>query len=1024
MPNPDALQFIRAEVVERLKNGRFVAKRKSSRRTDPRAVSDHPDDKDRRKTASPLSIIKRCIRYEPLVFKHRFKEILKLIEALNSPLCKIMLIEGAEGVGKSSLARAVIEPMGSQHEQVLWFDISRHTDFEEVSHFLLRTIQGLFSDQLASLAQESQAFLNDRRTDSNRQSSDNDRLNREKPRASTGGDPLLIHLEKQLKLIPNIPLLLILDNVEFLVDNAKRFNSAPFKDVLNFLLDFPNIKILLLGERLPYADMNPDDVSIFQLRLDGIPIPLASEWLKDAQEVLPPDMGTLETALSLPFPGSEDSGTSELNLAQKCQGYPWMLKALLRLNHKTGLSLKTLDDLLISTGRPNDGSGHQQLQAMARQITQLIEDRLPDQQRAILYLLSFIRHPVNLASLQAMIGNCYPALTPERLNADALDAMINHSLLRSILKISYPPQEVLSHVRQGVQAGKFRPGYELQLNLKSMIAQRIPAEEKARLHTCLKDLYIRERGLESKGRILRIKNSALLSEARFHSAAIQKTATIPSAALSGDIDNKGQKTGSAATMPPQLFHPNAIRPNSLRVQASNKSFPLAGKAAVNPHFVDSLPKKSSLTDFSKPDRPQYDEDDSSENVVRLWDMNRENASDTDAEEIPLYERFGASEPVEFSHFLLPVDHYLQEENEQNPVSAIIDNPYVEIKNRLSKQLRLEKNTPLQEQELCKELNLALEKEEASQVAKTLLELGRFRFGNGQSKSALPLVQEALKLNSNLPKTLQAELYQVQGTLLKTLYQHGSALKSLSKASKLIQNLIKTDKSVSKIAWYSKLGQINQAFGDIYTYREQNATAQKAYQDALKCYKAAHEEALSAEVHFQLANLAEETHDVETAITHYEKALSLDLAHHNTWSAAAAFCNLGLIYQDSQNYSEAVRCFQEALKQDKLAHNPEGLLNTYSHLFDLYLYQNPSQVDQAEKSAQEGLNIAIKEFKPFWQASFYLKLCEISETKNDWHDALKKAQLALATGEQELSGESKKWLTKKLESLSLKILESS
>lgn len=1007
MQDQGALQFIRAEVVERLKNGRFVAKRKSSRRTDPRAVSDHPDDKDRRKTASPLSIIKRCIRYEPLVFKHRFKEILKLIEALNSPLCKIMLIEGAEGVGKSSLARAVIEPMGSQNEQVLWFDINRHTDFEEVSHFLLRTIQGLFSDQLASLAHESQAFLNDRRTDSNRQSL-------EKPRASTGGDPLLIHLEKQLKLIPNIPLLLILDNVEFLVDGAQRFNSAPFKDVLNFLLDFPNIKILLLGERLPYADMSPDDVSIFQLRLDGIPTPLATEWLKEAQDVVPPDMGTLETALSLPFPGAEESITSELNLVQKCQGYPWMLKALLRLNHKTGLSLKTLDDLLISTGRPNDGSEHQQLQAMARQITQLIEDRLPDQQRAILYLLSFIRHPVNLASLQAMIGNCYPALTPERLNAEALDAMINHSLLRSILKISYPPQEVLSHVRQGAQAGKFRPGYELQLNLKSMISQRIPAEEKARLHTCLKDLYIRERGLESKGRILRIKNSALLSEARFHSAAIQKTATLPSV-LSGDNDSKGQKAGTT----PQLFHPNALRPNSLRIQTTNKSFPLAGKAAMNPHFVDTLHTNAALKNFST-----SDEDDSSENVVRLWDMNRDSSSETDAEGMPLYERFGAAEPVEFSQFLLPVDQYLQEDNEQNPVIDVALNPYEEIKNRLSKQLRIEKNTPLQEQELCKELHLALEKQEAAQVAKTLLELGRFRFGNGQNKNALPLVQEALKLSGDLPKPLQAELYQVQGALLKTLYQHGSALKSLSKASKLIQTLIKTDKSIPKMAWYSKLGQINQAFGDIYTYREQNATAQKAYHDALKCYKAAHEEALSAEVHFQLANLAEESHDVETAITHYEKALSVDLAHHNTWSAAAAFCNLGLIYQDSQNYAEAARCFQEALKQDKLAHNPEGLLNTYSHLFDLYLYQKPTQIAQAEKNAQDGLNIAIKEFKPFWQASFYLKLCEIAETQKDWHGALKKAQLALATGEQELSSESKKWLTKKLESLSLKVLENS
>lgn len=54
-----------------------------------------------------------------------------------------------------------------------------------------------------------------------------------------------------------MPLLIVLDNMEYVVDSQLRLHSATFKSLLNFLLQFDNIKMLMAGERLPYADLAP-----------------------------------------------------------------------------------------------------------------------------------------------------------------------------------------------------------------------------------------------------------------------------------------------------------------------------------------------------------------------------------------------------------------------------------------------------------------------------------------------------------------------------------------------------------------------------------------------------------------------------------------------------------------------------------------------------------------------------------------------------------------------------------------------
>src|SRR5207253_2940217 len=77
-------------------------------------------------------------------------------------------------------------------------------------------------------------------------------------------------LDQLIRSMADMPLLLVIDNLEYLVDSSLRLNSHPFKEVLNFLLKYPNIKMILIGERLPYADLNASLSIVQEMKLAGL----------------------------------------------------------------------------------------------------------------------------------------------------------------------------------------------------------------------------------------------------------------------------------------------------------------------------------------------------------------------------------------------------------------------------------------------------------------------------------------------------------------------------------------------------------------------------------------------------------------------------------------------------------------------------------------------------------------------------------------------------------------------------------
>lgn len=628
----ESLTFISPAILERVENGSFVPSRRTqSRRALARAADgstrsgNHseksPSSNDRRNILSPLAVTKRCIRYEPNVFYQRKSVILEMAHCLNTSVNKIILLGGSQGCGKTSLARAVIELMGSRNEQLLWFDANRHTDFEEIIHFLIHYITSIcanLGEHRSDVPPSSQmpAFKMDRRLDPTRQSAE-----READRGDNTAP--LARLERLLTDVRHVPLLLVLDNVEYLVDSELRFNSYPFKEMLNFLLAFPNIKMILVGERLPYADMSPNQEGVEDIQLAGLgeleTLTLLQSKRKDKEEPSS-DPGVLEWVSV-----SEAESDALRHLYRKTQGFPWLLKSLLHLNHQCRLDFYTLNRLL--NPNPDVASNTLPEALPVSDFIRLIYERLPDQHRKLFQLLSFLRHPVDIKALQAMANVCYPVLGPGQLSAEALEGILEHSLLRSLLKINYPPQEVLAHIRQqrekqqatsaserplspfaserpvppeqktdnatetntpsapmhlsaskSLEAPteapqKFKPGYELYHVVKRILYHSIPENERDRIHGILQEFYLRARTQEAEGRLLRIKNRALLGEAKFHgSVARKRRPTERDAYFAIDSSRKDSDLG--------------YRPQPSPSFVSHPSIPLDDHTRANPAWGD------------------------------------------------------------------------------------------------------------------------------------------------------------------------------------------------------------------------------------------------------------------------------------------------------------------------------------------------------------------------------------------------------------------------------------------------------
>jgi len=955
------LTFISLAIIERIENGSFVPARQA--KTDKQF-------QDRRDALSPLAVTKRCIRYEPHVYLHRQALVLTLARALNLPERKIALVGGPQGSGKTSLVRALIEVMGSSTEQLLWFDVTRHTDFEEIIQFLIQYIT-----YVCVVAGDTDAASVD---------------------AGVGiQEEPIRRLEKLINRVANMPLLLVLDNVEYIVDEELRFNSYPFKEMLNFLLAFPNIKMVLIGERLPYADMSPNQEGVEDIHLEGMEEEQACRWLQSKKKSgSNADPAVLEQVVA---PEAEITALHQLYF--KTQGQPWLLKILFYLNHQARLDFVTLNRLLDSESKDHKTPP-------VAELIRYIYQRLPEQHRRIFQVLAFLRHPVNARSLLSIMAVCYPVLGPSGLELATLEDMLEHSMLKVVLKIIYPPQEVLSHIRNRRKQGtgeaaekKFKPWYELYHTVKRILYASLKQEERERVHAILQNLYLKEKGLEPAIRMLRLKSRALIAEAKYHgSAARERKLNAATLSLGVDlsVDSLASKTyGSRRTapdMPLTLEDYKSVKlPDGLDLPDE------AETSLTGPTFKELLSHSAdqlSVEDYLDSLAPN----DAEESL-----LDSEAGADVELSQ-PSLEDEASEKPA-------------AEANSRKKSPASAKDSSVSLYS-FTQAILAEPNTDDQEQSIRQRLAMALQTGDHPAMAKELVGLARCRAGNGNYESACQCLERALSLKAETSKSLLAEIHQLLGSVHKETYHHNAAVGILSKAAVQIRRLMYEDDTVNAV-WLSRLGKVYQDLGEIYAYRQQTELALEAFNQSLRWYQSADDETRIAQVYFQLAGLYDDANEPDLAIQNYLQALKRDEAQGNKLSMASALANLGYLYRDSGRLKEAVESFQRSLKLDQEVGNAEGQLNTMDVLAGLYL--GHQKWERSESMIRQGLALAIHENAGYWKANFYMRLGQFYELQKNWKQALQHFLLAQDSGTQELSSQSLEWLEQKITEMQTALL---
>ncbi len=926
----EKIAFISQSILERLKFGAFVPARKTRAGQLYRAGG---VSFDRRDNYSLLAITKRCIHYDPSVFDYRKDHVTKLAETLNRPDKKLILVGGTQGIGKTSLVRGAVELMGGGKEQVLWFDANRHSDYEEIIQFLVQYI----------------IYLS--------------------PNKTTGGiqEPFE-KLDRMIRTMTDMPLLLVVDNMEYLVDSSLRLHSQPFKEVLNFLLKYANIKMVLIGERLPYADLNASLGIVEEFKLTGLSEEATVMMMhRRSREVLHDDQ-PLKVIYRL------------------TSGYPWLLKALVYLHQKTTLSFQELTDRLLEqhpTTSPFD------LEKQAQPIITPIEvlmtlliERLSDVQKKALHLMIFLRHPMDVTSLNALIQFCYPDLPFRQIEEEMSD--FEHSVLRPVMKITYPPQDVIHYLRQEQRQQsptRFKPWFELYVSFKKIAYKQVSDFERVRIHEVLYEYYRLEKDRDKSQ--VRLKTSALVAEARFHQQMLRKRKPFSSVgeklgfpSPEGSDDATEENTFDLPVVP-DYRQPSAVSP----AETTAVFYTPATDMSAAPERIPIRPEDLTGVKLS---------DEEKQLLSPMMPI---------ANSVPIAEDQNSPSQAHSSQAISSELHV--------PVTAVTD-----------------LHDPI-EKEIQQKLATAVTSHNRPELFRQLLALTEHRMQRQRYDAAADCLEKALGLQG-LTGEMISDVYRLQGRLKKATYHHNDALMLLKKARRTLEEYIATQHLSQPLTRQAlKLAELDEEKAEIFEFRKHYPEAIAAYQRAITLIQQQQDIETSdrtlllhieATLCFKLANLLDQASQPEQAIQAYRQVLSVITPHSGLRSEFLdlALFNLGSLYTAQGQWHEAVRCFQEVLSHEVRGEHWEARIQTLNAL--AYVYQEQNKWPEAEKYCQEALAVAIQHGSSLARAECYLNLGLLYATQQSWDNALKHYQWARDVAQGELSQSSLEFIESKIQEI--------
>lgn len=865
----------------------------------------------------------------PYVYVNRPGEIAQINNFLEDDSQKLCLIGGIQGSGKSTLVRTTLSTC-QEHVLLYWYECSQVTNLDDILLSLCAFFDKRFSKNKVLTKQKSTISIDER-------------------------------LISYLKTLDR-PMVIVLDSIEYLVSTEFTIQDDELKQFFNYLLSQKLLKLILIGQRLPTADMDSVDDFINELRIAGL-----SEY--NAINLLRKE-------------GVNASNPMLLELYKYSRGYPWVL--LLAVNTLKRFNMP-VDKLLKELASYED--------SFESFLIKRIYQQLKEKEKKILEYLSVIRHPVNI-----------PAFV-------CLD--------NSLSKIENELEE-LQKIKMIRSTGK---RFHVNTAVRKYVYNSISLDLKYKLHLEVSKFYAAEMSKNLADRTIRLSRKLLTSEQFFHNNTATKFYTAreqfekKQIVAHSDLQIKSSKDGEIQLnqvdikpIDPVLLQKGFkidkiidFEPEEVNTSDLDTSFQLPIPGKQNKELVNFDGLQIELTEEEKELLKETENTDQLEPPTQF--LNKKILQNSLSEELN-YKDTDSSPPEQIS---LPADEELfdlEYEIDTSNEEAILSNmDLVESLVFVARGYASENKHQIAIDRYREALEIAEKSNNLESMLGTLISMAESYMSLKQYNLSLECYSWCLKICEEIHDFSRVPLLLASmGKVYSECYQHEKALMQYNEVLKMPAGQLSN--SVKAIVY---LG-----IGEIYDYRQQFNEALNYYKMSLKAFVEINDLPNQAIIYSRIALIYDDLGRYEKAIENYEESLKIDKSLGKKQSYAATLSNLAAVCDDLGQRSRALKYYKQSLVIDNELNNMEGLYKTLSRVGTIY-----SEVGQTEKALnyyKQELKVAKKVKDPYWIAMAFLDLGDLFYYMNDYTKAAKHFFISQKVISKSISTDSKEKIERRINKL--------
>ncbi|MEI7473864.1 MAG: tetratricopeptide repeat protein [bacterium] len=368
--------------------------------------------------------VKHINKNTPYILINRNEHFKEAIRTINSEMRKALVINGFYGVGKTEFIKSLFL---SLDDSILrfYYECSQITNLDDIIVSLYSYLNKFFKKN-TELARDIKAS------------------------STLSIDRKVIEYIKNLKR----PLIIAIDSLEFLTDKNFNFADEEIAKFLNYLLKFPNIKLIISSQKLLVSGLNLNEKNSSRIKLGGLDDNHALQIFKDHNLI-----------------GYENTLYQAFEITR---GYPESL--LWFINGVINLKITPFDLI---------GEYSSRKESFEEYIIEKIYDIIPQDCIKLCRFLSALRHPVKISLLQ-------------KLNAEGdLEHKINK--LKELMIVT-----------------DNNGNYYIKPMIKNLIYKHIATNEKGKIHNFLHEFYSNQIPKPINEREITLSRKLLHTEQYYH----------------------------------------------------------------------------------------------------------------------------------------------------------------------------------------------------------------------------------------------------------------------------------------------------------------------------------------------------------------------------------------------------------------------------------------------------------------------------------------------------------------------------